>query len=141
MDRIAGRNGMMHKRFADNRNEESIATRLRRQRFQILLTMLNDGAGHTSILDIGGTFEYWDMMTAGQSFDPPLQITMLNTSVNPKKRPNFTSLVGDGRAMPQFANQEFDIVFSNSTNEHVGSFEDQQRMAEEVRRVGRRYFI
>ncbi len=132
---------MMHKRITDNTNEQSVATRLRRQRFQILLTMLRDTTGPMSILDIGGTFNYWDMMTAGLSFDPPLQITLLNTGVAPAARPNFVALVGDGRAMPQFADHQFDIVFSNSTIEHVGSFADQRRMANEVRRVGRRYYI
>jgi 2-polyprenyl-3-methyl-5-hydroxy-6-metoxy-1,4-benzoquinol methylase len=43
--------------------------------------------------------------------------------------------------MPQFQNDEFDIVFSNSVIEHVGSYEEQNLMASEVRRVGKRYFI
>jgi hypothetical protein len=132
---------MIHKRFADNTNDQSVATRLRRQRFQILLTMLRESPGPTSILDIGGTSDYWDMMTAGLSLDPQLHITLLNTEATPVPRPNFRALVGDGRAMPQFADHQFDIVFSNSTIEHVGPFADQRRMADEVRRIGRRYYI
>jgi hypothetical protein len=132
---------MIHKRFADNTNDQSVATRLRRKRFQILLTMLRDSLGPTSILDIGGTYNYWDLMTAGLSLDPQLHITLLNTESPPVPRPNFTALVGDGRALPQFADNQFDIVFSNSTIEHVGTFVDQRRMADEVRRLGRRYYI
>jgi 2-polyprenyl-3-methyl-5-hydroxy-6-metoxy-1,4-benzoquinol methylase len=43
--------------------------------------------------------------------------------------------------MKQFAAQEFDVVFSNSVIEHVGSYEDQRRMAKEIKRVGKRYFV
>ena len=33
------------------------------------------------------------------------------------------------------------MVFSNSVIEHVGGLEDQRRMAEEIQRVGRRFFV
>lgn len=36
---------------------------------------------------------------------------------------------------------EFDIVFSHSVIEHVGGFNDQHRMAEEIKRVGKRFFL
>lgn len=132
---------MLHKYFVDNTNEQSVATRLRRQRFQILLNMLVDSTGTTQILDIGGRLHYWDMMLAGLSLTAEPHITILNLEAQSVSHPNITALVGDGRTMPQFTNQQFDIVFSNSTIEHVGDFADQRRMANEVRRVGRRYYI
>lgn len=132
---------MFHKYFADNTNERSVATRLRRQRFQILLDMIRYSGSPIHILDIGGRPDYWEMMLASQSLKADPHITLLNTETYAVSRPNFTALVGDGRTMPQFADQQFDIVFSNSTIEHVGDFADQQRMANEVRRIGRRYYI
>ena len=40
-----------------------------------------------------------------------------------------------------FGEREFDVIFSNSVIEHVGQFADQQRMADEVRRVGEGYWV
>jgi hypothetical protein len=40
-----------------------------------------------------------------------------------------------------FSNKEFDIVYSNSVIEHVGSYNDQRQLANEVMRVGKKYFI
>ena len=49
-------------------------------------------------------------------------------------------VVGDGCALP-YADMSFDIVFSNSVIEHVGSWERQQAFAAEARRVGRRLWV
>jgi len=132
---------MIYKRLADNTNEQSVATRLRRRRFQILLTMLGDFPGPVNVLDIGGTPDYWQMMLAGGAMPPSLHVTLVNLEAAAVSHPNFTALAGDARALPQFADRQFDIVFSNSTIEHVGGWGDQQRMAQEVRRLGRRYYI
>ena len=49
-------------------------------------------------------------------------------------------IVGDGTKLP-YAEQEFDVVFSNSVIEHVGTFEQQRRFADEARRVGKRLWV
>jgi ubiquinone/menaquinone biosynthesis C-methylase UbiE len=40
-----------------------------------------------------------------------------------------------------FRDRSFDIVFSNSVIEHVGSPADQEAFAKEIARVGRSYFV
>jgi hypothetical protein len=89
---------------------------------------------HTRILDVGGTADTWSGTPAG--------VVLLNM---PRARteafaPGFTYLEGDGCSLP-FADQSFDVVFSNSVIEHVGSQEAQERFAREAARVGRGYWI
>jgi hypothetical protein len=43
--------------------------------------------------------------------------------------------------MGQFRAGEFDVVFSNSVIEHLGTLNEQRWMADEIRRVGKRYFV
>jgi hypothetical protein len=72
--------------------------------------------------------------------DQELEITMLNLTSG-WTRPGFRSVVGDARDMRQFADGEFDVVFSNSVIEHVGQPDAQRQMASEIKRVGKRYFV
>lgn len=54
---------------------------------------------------------------------------------------NLAGVAGDARDMRIFHDNEFDVVLSNSVIEHVGSLEDQQKMAREIMRVGKAFFI
>jgi len=127
------------KGLADNSSEESLATRMRRARFTLFLSLLNGLEGHLEILDIGGTQEFWNLMTGGDPGD--VRVTLLNIAHQHVTSSTFVSAVGDARSMPQYQNKSFDVVFSNSVIEHVGSYDDQRRMANEVERVGLRYFV
>jgi len=51
------------------------------------------------------------------------------------------SVVGDATDLSGFPDQSVDIVFSNSVIEHLFDREHQQRMANEVVRVGRDYWL
>lgn len=132
---------MFHRRFADNTNTGSVAARLRRRRFALFAALLDGLPEPVSVLDIGGTQQYWQMMAPEAALLQRVRVTLLNLEPQAVSVPNFTSLVGDARALPQFAGGQFDLVFSNSTIEHLGSYAAQQAMAAEVRRVGRGYYI
>lgn len=73
--------------------------------------------------------------------EPNIHITILNINAPKIKFHNFTGVAGDATDMNQFSNHEFDVVFSNSVIEHVGDLTNQLKMAQEVRRLGKRYFI
>jgi hypothetical protein len=131
--------GSLIKTLADNSNADSLATRLRRRRFQVFLSLLATLKGHVEILDIGGTQGFWGLMLREHSFD--LRVTLLNIEHQRTSSTAFVSAVGDARAMPQYKNSEFDVVFSNSVIEHVGDYDSQRRMAQEIQRVGERFFV
>jgi hypothetical protein len=126
-------------RFADNTNAASLASKLRRRRFKLFHDLLSKVHGNSvSILDVGGTESFWNQMGP---IDKNVAITLINPERIETTGRNIKSIIGDGRVMPQFNDREFDIVFSNSAIEHVGSYEDQLNMAREIRRVGKRYFV
>jgi len=52
-----------------------------------------------------------------------------------------TPVMGDVRDLSQFADRQFDLCFSNSLIEHLGSFSEQQQCAAEIRRVAKGYFV
>jgi ubiquinone/menaquinone biosynthesis C-methylase UbiE len=126
-------------RIADSYRPNSLAFLLRKRRHQFLLSLLEQVPGHIRVLDVGGTQEYWDGMGISSSLD--IQITLMNLTLERTNASNMQSLVGDATNMEKFRNNEFDVVFSNSVIEHVGNYQAQQRMANEVRRVGKRFFV
>ena len=103
----------------------------RMRRFARTFAITNE----TRILDVGGTPFNWEFLEAR----PRVTIVNLPYSVGAWD-PRFTCVFGDGRRLP-FADQSFDIVFSNSVIEHVGDWESQRQFAAEVARVGRAYWV
>ena len=134
-----GARGSVIRRLADNSDSRSLATRMRRRRFDLFLSLLKTLEGRVEILDIGGTQQFWDLMLGDESMD--IRVTLLNIAHQTVSSSRFLSAAGDARSMPQFATQSFDVVFSNSVIEHVGDYRNQRMMADEIRRVGRRYFV
>jgi ubiquinone/menaquinone biosynthesis C-methylase UbiE len=108
--------------------------RFRRRRMQRFLREFHVTSA-TTILDIGGTPECWELI------DERPRVVLLNTPRAKEELRGAASWVaGDGRALP-FADRSFDIVFSNSVIEHVGDAASQERFAREVARVGRAYWV
>ena len=125
--------------IADNKRSNSLAAKLRRRRFALLESMMRGLSRPIRILDVGGTEEYW--RTMGFHGVAEIQVTILNLQAQDATILGFRCVEGDARQMPQFRDKEFHIAFSNSVIEHVGGLADQARMAQEVRRVARHYYV
>ncbi|OQW96714.1 MAG: hypothetical protein BWK74_07875 [Desulfobacteraceae bacterium A6] len=86
------------------------------------------------VLDIGGCEFNWTLLPA------QCHVTLINLSAPGKSYNSFTWIIGDGRHLP-FKDEAFDVVYSNSVIEHLGSFGNQRFFADECRRVGQRYYV
>ena len=137
--------------LSDNTASHSLANRLRRQRFSFFESLLERVPRPVKILDVGGSAGFWRQMGYHRKSD--LRVVVLNNDVAEIKhtdsptnettsgQSNISFVLGDARCMTAVASGEFDVVFSNSVIEHLGSIGEQVQMMEEVRRVGARYFV
>jgi hypothetical protein len=128
----------MFSRFADNTNPRSLAARLRRRRFDFFVSLLSTLPAPVRILDVGGTAAFWQLAPLASGKD--IRVALLNLEHRPSRIAGIDHLSGDARQLP-IRDGAFDVVFSNSVIEHVGGPEEQRRMADEIRRVGTRYFV
>ena len=111
---------------------ERLSRRFRLRRMQRFVR--DFGITHaTRVLDIGGTFYNWSLAPVMP------RLTMLNL---PRAREEGPAdwVSADGCALP-FRDGAFDVVFSNSVIEHLGTWGRQRQFASEVMRVGKRYFV
>jgi 2-polyprenyl-3-methyl-5-hydroxy-6-metoxy-1,4-benzoquinol methylase len=133
---------MLH-RLYDHQQSDSLAATLRSKRLNLLLSLLSTLPTPIKVLDVGGRVAFWQSTGLLDTEFAQVSITLLNTSVEEIRRehPQMKYVVGDARDMSQFRPKEFDFVFSNSVIEHVGSYANQSRMAKEIERVGKRYFV
>jgi Methyltransferase domain len=111
-------------------------TRDRRMRRFLQTVKLQGGE---RIIDLGGTVQFWAEVPV------QLDITILNLPESVPREPvpshhKITLVAGDA-CQTGFADDSFHLAFSNSVIEHVGSPENQQRMASEARRLAPNYWV
>jgi hypothetical protein len=91
----------------------------------------------TVLLDVGGNPRIWSLLPEARR----PQVIYLNLPRAFEDGDDRARLVfGDGTRLP-FSDRSFDLVFSNSVIEHVGSESNQRMFADEIRRVGKRYWV
>jgi ubiquinone/menaquinone biosynthesis C-methylase UbiE len=116
---------------------ENVFVRFRRRRMRRFFELFRP-SGTVRVLDIGGTGQTWNVEAEGGAQFP---VTLINIRSDGRvEGGRFTAVEGDAKAMP-FADNAFDIAFSNSVIEHVGGWEEQQAFAREARRVARKLWI
>ena len=118
-------------RQLDPYNPSSFVGRLRQRRFSEFIRVI-DPAPHEQILDLGGAEGAW----RGAGLEQ--QVTILNID-DKVIEPPFRYIKGDACAT-QLEDQSYDIVFSNSVIEHLGSASNQKAFAREVRRIATRAY-
>jgi len=116
-----------------------LSMKFRKKRIDFFKSFISSLPRPLKILDIGGSEDFW--FNTGFYKEKDIEIWILNLIEIKTTHSNFKSLIGDARDLKQFKDKEFDVIFSNSVIEHLGSYSDQSLMANEVRRLGERYFL
>ncbi len=130
----------MFNRLVDYQDPNSWISKIRDRRFQFFDSKLKSTSRRpVTILDVGGTEDFWRLR--GYADNADYQITVLNLESGPTSTSNIASVAGNATQLDEFEDNSFMIVFSNSVIEHLYTWENQQKMANEVRRVGVNYFI
>jgi SAM-dependent methyltransferase len=101
----------------------------RKRRFK---NFVSDYQACRTILDVGGEHYTWPMIGRTEG------VIIVNVFA-PEDTDGFIHVVGSGCQMP-FADKSFDLAFSNSVIEHVGSEENQFKFAREMMRVGKKVY-
>ena len=128
--------------LASSDNPHSLGYKFRTKRLQEFEKMFFSrfsGLEKIEILDVGGTSYFWQNSTLLSH--PGVCITLLNLYPVETSHPAIHAVQGDATDMREFEKGSFDLVFSNSVIEHLYTLEQQQKMASEILRVGKSYFI
>ena len=132
----------MFKLLVNHHKKNSFVNQFRQKRFELLKNGIEKliQKDHFKILDIGGDIQYWKNIGWQH---PACKIHLLNlyeSKVPENETDQFSSSVGNGLSL-EYKKGEVDLIFSNSVIEHVGSYENQQIFANEVRRVSDKYIV
>ena len=132
----------MFKLLVNHHKKNSFVNQFRQKRFELLKNGIEKliQKDHFKILDIGGDIQYWKNIGWQH---PACKIHLLNlyeSKVPENETHQFSSSVGNGLSL-EYKKGEVDLIFSNSVIEHVGSYENQQIFANEVRRVSDKYIV
>jgi len=130
---------ILKKILQDSKQKGSIGNKFRNKRFIYFEKLISNLPSPIHILDVGGTEDFW--VNRGYNKKEDIKITLLNLKTIITNYNNITSIIGDATDLSLFKENHFDIVFSNSVIEHLHNFKNQQKMAQEVQRVGVYHFI
>lgn len=118
---------------------EIISPKFRKKRYSKFLSYISP-THNDRILDIGGLPETW---TTHQPLAKEVNlINIYQIEFEPKDytKHNIKILIGNGCDL-EMPDQSYDIVYSNSVIEHVGTWSNQVKLASEARRIGKKLWI
>jgi hypothetical protein len=128
----------------DLNDPNSLASRMRRARARRIVDLISKifkDRGEVRILDLGGEPDYWRLFDRSFLEASKVHITTVNPLSFAVEDPMFTALEGDACAMPQWRDNSFDLVHSNSVVEHVGDWPRMEAFAAETRRLAPFYYV
>jgi len=102
----------------------------RMRRFEKLFGLTD----RTKVIDVGGRKCNWTLI------DKEPEVTITNIEYAAREDGRFHYIKTDGSKLP-YADNAFDLCYSNSVIEHVGDWQAREIFAQEIRRVAPRYYV
>lgn len=122
----------------DPNDTTSLSYKMRSKRDNFLREfLLRNGR---SIIDLGGTSDYWRRVGLDFLKDNGFTVTIVNIEETELGEGPFHCVVGNACAI-DMADNSFDIVHSNSVIEHVGGWNQMIDFASEARRLAPAYYV
>jgi Methyltransferase domain len=126
----------------DSTSNKFRAARVARLKSLIDKTLLEKS--HCRVLDIGGTYNFWHIWRDQIDWK---KTEVICVNLDPahfetgKDETRISMIQGNACDLHNIKDGEFDVAFSNSVIEHVGTWRDMKNMAKETRRVAKRYLL
>jgi hypothetical protein len=129
------------RKLADVSDASSLSSKMRDRRFQGFLGLVDRmPAKPVRVLDVGGTTKFWE--NRGYAGRADITVTTANTFSEERSHENLIPAVADAtRLAESFEPGSFDIVFSNSTIEHLFTYDAQKKMADGIRALADVYYV
>lgn len=123
---------------SDNTNTKSYSSNFRAKRIKLLSSLLEKrNLKNITILDVGGTINYWEMNLKYIAEGLIAEIDVINlpeqeqTEIN-LRGSTIRSYTGDALDQSTFRKRSYDLIHSNSVIEHVGNLSAQKKMADSI---------
>lgn len=118
-------------------SSSSLAGRARARRWNVFLGIFPD-LERLKVVDLGGTPQFWSASPIR-----PRSLTVVNLTSSSSPAPDWVEVVtGDACKAAELGLQnDYDLVFSNSTIEHVGGHDRCLAFAKTVKTLGSRHWI
>jgi hypothetical protein len=133
-------------RIGNYDNPTSIGSRFRAKRIETLISIINkvyEKSGEVKIIDVGGRKNYWQILPHGMLKKYKIHITIVNLpgEILPSSEEHYQFIHGDACNLNLFDDNSFHIAHSNSVIEHVGSWHNMLRFAQELRRLAPNIYV
>mgnify|MGYP006276967441 CR=1 FL=1 len=145
MTDLAGERRVAKRAVMPDVSPDSTGNRFRRARMARLRDLIEAvlrRQERCAIIDIGGTVNFWSTWRDAIDWSR-VRVTCVNRDpAHASEGERLVDIVqGDARDLSDMPDSGFDLAFSNSVIEHVGTWPDMEAMAGEVRRVARGYLV
>ena len=124
---------------ANQNVEGSFSDSFRNKRLKFFVDFCGRFEKKLKIVDVGGKFYHWKNFS---DFLENIELTLVNIEIETEDLPHNVNFVeADARSLEFITDKSFDVAYSNSVIEHFASFEEQVKVASNIKRIAEHYFV